>query len=126
MITFFISLIGVAVVMCLFAYGMTIKDKINVLENSEARAKERASFRRRMYLKEQERANDLSRKYITLKDDVHDFVRVLSERKPIEYDDYKALSAECNCEFCNELFKDYLDKSEGLTTAMDIIDEDEY
>lgn len=66
-------------------------------------------------------------KYVTseraltqLKDDITAVVIILAEQAPIFIDTYKRLEHECDCDFCRELFKDYLDMSEGLTVGINI------
>lgn len=55
-----------------------------------------------------------------LKDDITAVVIILAEQAPIFIDTYKRLEHECDCGFCRDLFKDYLDMSEGLTVGINI------
>lgn len=55
-----------------------------------------------------------------LEDDLRDTINILAKHRPIDFDVYKMLEAECDCDLCRDLFKDYLDFSEGLRTDISL------
>lgn len=57
---------------------------------------------------------DSDRKINELRDNVKDTIRILAEQRPIDFEVYKLLVADCKCDYCVELFRDYLDFSEGF------------
>lgn len=59
-------------------------------------------------------------KYQRLEDDLRDTINILAKQRPIDYEVYKLLVAECACDLCRDLFKDYLDFSEGLRTDISL------
>lgn len=63
-----------------------------------------------------ERYAKRDRQLNSLRDDVRDTITILAKHRPIDFDVYKLLVAECQCDYCRELFQDYLDMSEGSAT----------
>lgn len=51
---------------------------------------------------------------------LRDTINILAKHRPIDFEVYKMLEAECDCDLCRDLFKDYLDFSEGLRTDISL------